>query len=274
MIIDGRALASQLNLQIKAEVEQLSFKPLLIDLLVGNDPASLSYVKIKQRTAETAGFNFELSQLPIESTTDEVLQEIQKILLKPNLRGLLVQLPLPDKFDEQEILAAIPKELDVDVLSGQSREDFYSGKSKIVPPTAGAIIHILDSLNEPWKDLQFLVLGQGELVGKPITYLLGQRGFKVWTADSSTENISLLIAGADCIISGVGKANLISEQDLKPNCIVIDAGTSEANGSIKGDVNFDAVHQKVKYITPVPGGVGPITVSKLLWNVLVNAKSK
>lgn len=274
MIIDGRAIAQQLNFHTKFQVEKLSFQPLLVDVLVGNDPASVSYVKIKQRKAEQCGFAFELAQLSESFTTEQVIAAIEQILLKPNLSGLLVQLPLPSHLDEAKILQTIPVELDVDVLSQQSRQNFYTGQSKLQPPTAGSILHILDNLTEPIQDLQYLVLGQGELVGLPTTYLLQQRGFKVWTADSNTENVSELLSQADCIISGVGKPNLISGPDLKPHCIVIDAGTSEASGSITGDVDFESVSKIVQYITPVPGGVGPVTVAKLLENVLLVAMNR
>jgi methylenetetrahydrofolate dehydrogenase (NADP+) / methenyltetrahydrofolate cyclohydrolase len=274
MIINGREIATALNLKTKSQIESLSFQPLLIDVLIGSDPASLSYVRIKQRKAEECGIAFEVLQLPESCSTEEVILAIEQLLLKPSLCGLLIQLPLPANFDEQKILQAIPVELDVDILNDKSRENFYSGLGKMEPPTAGAILHILDSLNEPWQDLQFLVLGQGELVGRPTTYLLQQRGYKVWTADSSTVNIAELLASADCIISGVGKPDLIFAKDLKPGCIVIDAGTSEASGSITGDVNFGSVQEIAKYITPVPGGVGPVTVAKLLQNVLSVAANK
>ncbi len=274
MIIDGRALALQLNEQTAREVSELNFKPLLIDVLVGDDPASLSYVKIKQRTAEKFGINFDLVQISEQLNTEQVIEKINEICLKQDLCGLLVQLPLPKHLDEQKILNSVPKKLDVDVLSQASRDQFYKGDNELIPPTAGAIFTILQSL--PEQELagkKFLVLGQGELVGKPSSFLLNQKGFDVSIADSSTQNTRELLLNADCIISGVGKAGLIIGDKIKDGVILIDAGTSEANGSIAGDVDFESCSVKCKFITPVPGGVGPVTVAKLLENVLINAKA-
>lgn len=274
MILDGRSIAEQLNMQTKKRVAALSFQPLLIDVLIGSDPASLSYVKIKQRKAEACGFAFELIHLSSDLDTEQVVLEMHRIITKPNLCGLLVQLPLPAHLDEAKILYAIPRDLDVDVLNENSREAFYANTNTFVPPTAGAIMHIVQSVSESWHDKQFLVLGQGELVGKPITHLLKQSGYKVMTADSNTMNVNELLSNADCIISGVGKPRLVTGENLTAGCVVIDAGTSEANGAITGDVDFASVEPIAKYITPVPGGVGPVTVAKLLENVVVAAEQK
>ncbi|HMR55638.1 MAG TPA: hypothetical protein PKD34_03550 [Candidatus Doudnabacteria bacterium] len=142
----------------------------------------------------------------------------------------------------------------------------------MVPQTAGAILQILDSLPEDWNSKKFLVLGQGELVGKPVAHLLKQRGYALAVADNSTTEVNQMLLAADCVISGVGKPGLVTGDKLKQGVIVIDAGTSEAEGSIKGDVDQESVEAKAKFLTPVPGGVGPITVAKLLENVLLVAE--
>lgn len=272
MLIDGRAIAQNLNEHTKLRVNKLLFRPLLVDLVVGADPASLSYVKIKEKKAREAGLAFELHQLPEHSTNEEVTAALKEISSREELCGLIIQLPLPPHLDTQLILDHIPTRVDVDLLSSESSNMFYSGNSTLVPPTAGAILHILDFLPEKWSEKQFLVLGQGELVGLPTTYLLEQRGYLVKVADSTTENVPALIYEADCIISGVGKPDLISGDQVKDGVIIIDAGTSEASGSITGDVDQQSVEPKVKYLTPVPGGVGPVTVAKLLENVVTVAE--
>lgn len=272
MLIDGRALARDLNLQTQQRIEKLSFQPLLVDIVVGDDPASLSYVRIKEKRAREVGLDFKLHQLPQTATTEEVKAKVIEISQLPELSGLIIQLPLPEHLDTQQILDVIPTRVDVDLLNSESSQAFYSGHGRLVPPTAAAILHILDSLTENWQTLNFLVLGHGELVGKPIAYLLQQRGYQVTVADSSTQNIDLLISTADCIISGVGKPNLLLGNQVKDGVIIIDAGTSEASGSITGDVEQVSVEPKAKYLTPVPGGVGPVTVAKLLENVVLVAE--
>lgn len=271
MLIDGRALARDLNLQTEQRIGKLSFQPLLVDLVVGDDPASLSYVRIKEKKAREVGLDFELHQLPQTATTEEVKTKIKEISQRHELCGLIIQLPLPQHLDTREILDTIPTPVDVDLLNSESSQAFYSGQSRLVPPTAAAILHILDSLTVNCQTLNFLVLGHGELVGKPIAYLLQQRGYQVTVADSSTTDIDLLISTADCIISGVGKPNLLKGDQVKDGVIIIDAGTSEASGAITGDADA-TVEPKAKYLTPVPGGVGPVTVAKLLENVVLVAE--
>lgn len=273
MLIDGRSIASNLNLHTKQRVAKLKVRPLLVDIVVGDDAASLSYVAIKEKKAQEAGLAFELHQLPQTATNEEVIAKIDDIAAREELSGLIIQLPLPEHLDTQQILNRIPSHVDVDLLNSSSSEQFYAGQAKLVPPTAGAILHILDSLPEDWASKQFLVLGQGELVGKPTAYLLQQRGWQVVVADSRTENISALMSEADCIISGVGKSGIITGSQIKDGVIIIDAGTSEAEGAITGDVEFSSVEPKTKYLTPVPGGVGPVTVAKLLENVVVVAEA-
>ncbi len=271
MIINGREIANQLNEQTKEQIKALSFQPLLVDVVVGEDPASLSYVRIKQKKALEVGLAFELHHLPSSSTTADVISEINKLITIKELSGLIIQLPLPKNLNTEEILSSIPEEVDVDLLNKKSSERFYGGGKTLVPPTAGAISHIIDSLPVNFSGKKILVVGQGELVGKPISYLLKSKSLDVITADSSTKNILDLLKSADCVISGVGKSGLIKGEDLKEGVIVIDAGTSEASGSIAGDVDFDSAEIKASYITPVPGGVGPVTVAKLLENVVLAA---
>lgn len=275
MIIDGRTLAKDLNLHTQDRINKLPYRPLLVDVVVGNDPASLSYVGIKERTAKKYGMDFELHHLPEESSTESVVEVIQELGKREELAGLIIQIPLPPHLDQQKILNAIPVRVDVDLLNAETSDKFYANDGELIPPTAGAILHILDSLPEDWMQKKFVVLGRGELVGKPITHLLKQRGYNVEVVHSQTENSAELLRQADVIISGVGKPNFITGDQVKDGVIIIDAGTSEAvdvapgsASKISGDVDFESCEPKAKFITPVPGGVGPITVAKLLENVV------
>lgn len=273
-IIDGKQISQELLSGLQSRITQLSFKPLLCDVVVGDDPVSLSYVRIKQRIAEASGLAFALVHLPVEATTAEVITAIQIMERRDELSGLIVQLPLPSSVDTDEIVAAINPQIDVDLLNPQSSFSFYSGEDGLIPPTAGAIMHILDSLDLDFNDMQFAVLGQGMLVGKPVAYLLEQRGYTVDRITESTSDADTLLRKADIIISGVGKSGLLTADQVKEGVIIIDAGTSESAGSIAGDVHFESVAPKARGITPVPGGVGPVTVAKLIENVVIVAERK
>lgn len=277
MNIDGRALAEQLNLQTRRRLAKLPFRPLLVDVLIGDDPASLSYVKIKQRTALECGMDFELCHLPATVATMDVTDAITALGKREAVCGLIVQLPLPDHLDQMSILNAIPPSIDVDVLNAQSAAKFYNqagaaGELVMVPPTAGAIMHILDSLPENWDDKQFVVVGRGELVGKPVAHLLEARGYMVDVVHTQTTHPAELLIQADCIILGLGKPNFLKGSQIREGVTVIDAGTSESGGTITGDADYPSVAPKAQFITPVPGGVGPLTVAKLIENVVLVAE--
>lgn len=266
-IIDGRAIATKLFSEISEQVKTLSFKPVLCDVVVGDDPVSLSYVGIKKAKAIACGFDFSLVHLPATSTDEEIIAAINSEQENKNLCGLIVQLPLPSGLNTERILRAINSEVDVDVINPDSATNLTS-------PTPGAIMHILDQLSVDLSQEKFLVLGQGDLVGKPVATELQKRNYEFSTAIADTENKAELLKSATVVITGVGKAKVLSGDELSDGVIVVDAGTSESGGSIQGDVDFESVVSKARNITPSPGGVGPVTVAKLLENVLSVAKTK
>lgn len=274
MIIEGKKIAAQILRDISDGLTQSKDRPVLCDILVGSDPVSLSYVKIKEKAAINAGFGFLLEKMHDQSTTEDVIETIARVQREPGLAGLIVQLPLPTHINRQQVLDAINPEVDVDCLGAAASRNFYSEKSGLIPPTAGAVLAVLDSLNLDLSAKRFLVIGQGDLVGKPVTHLLKARGYAVTTADSSTENLANITPFADVVISGTGQAGLIYGSMIKPGAIVIDAGTAESSGGIVGDVDFESVDKVASYLSPVPGGVGPVTVAKLFENVLEVAKRK
>lgn len=275
-IINGRGIAAQLFFDITRQVARLPFKPVLCDVVVGNDPVSISYVKIKGKRAKECGIEFSLVQLLENSTEEEIISAIKHEQENKNLCGLIVQLPLPSNLDAHRILENINLEIDVDGINPQASTS--SQAAKLVPPTAGAILHILNSLPlESVPDLsaeKFVVLGQGDLVGKPVTENLRALGYEVETLVADTPNRAEILKQATVIISGVGKAGILTGDEVSDNVIVIDAGTSESGGSISGDADFASVAPKARMITPSPGGVGPVTVAKLLENVLKVAQSR
>lgn len=266
-IIDGRAIASKLFEEINERVKSLSFQPLLCDVVVGDDPVSLSYVNIKSKRAKQCGMEFSLVQLPESATELEVIEAIKNEQAKSNLCGLIVQLPLPEHLNAENILREINPEIDVDGINPNSTH-------ALVPPTAGAVMHLLDSVDVNLQEETFVVVGYGDLVGKPVTELLKKRNYNYEVVLADTGNRAEILKSATVVISAAGKAGVLTGDQLADDIIVIDAGTSEQGGSIAGDVDFETVAKKAKFITPSPGGVGPVTVAKLLENVLIVAEQK
>jgi len=281
-IIDGKKLKNDILEKVKQEVSALPFVPVFCDVLVGEDPASRQYVQMKAKNAESVGIKFHNANFPASITTEELIKEIQALNKIPNMCGIIVQLPLPGHLDKQKILDSIDPELDVDCL-GQIRTDkfytSYGGEDDLGFPTAVSCMALLDSVgldNNPSTSLRtrkVVVLGYGNLVGRPVAALLKFRGINPEIIRSKTENKEALIKEADIIISGIGKGKYVTGDIIKEGAILIDAGTSEDGGSIVGDIDSESVKNVASYLSPVPGGVGPVTVAILLRNVLTVAKN-
>ncbi len=272
-IIDGRKLSKEILEETKKEIQSLSFTPVFCDILVGDNPVSLQYVNMKKRKAEELGINFHEAFFPPDISTEELIKEIQIINKIPNMCGVIVQLPLPENLNQQEILDAVDSKLDVDCLSTKASDNFYNGDLSLGFPTALACIAILDSVNINLKGKKIVVVGFGKLVGKPVDALLRFRNLDVNVIRSKTENKEKILKEADIIISGMGKGKYIKGDMIKDGAVIIDAGSSESNGNVIGDVDSESVDNIAGYLSPVPGGVGPMTVCMLFSNVLKVAKS-
>jgi len=276
-IIDGRKIRGEILSKVKKEILELPLKPEFCDVLVGDDPASAQYVQMKARTAEVTGIHFHKAVFPASITTDELIKEIEILNKVPNMCGIIIQLPLPESIDKKAVLDAIDTHLDVDCLGSLASDKFYSNyneKTDLAYPTALACMALLDSLNLNLKGKIIVVLGQGELVGKPVSALLHSRGLNYLSVSSTTENKEYLLQQADIIISGIGKGKYITGNMIKYGAVIIDAGTSETGSGMVGDVDLESVKNVAGYVSPVPGGVGPVTVAMLLNNVLTVAKNK
>jgi methylenetetrahydrofolate dehydrogenase (NADP+)/methenyltetrahydrofolate cyclohydrolase len=275
-IIDGRKIRDEILHNVAKEIKKLSFVPVFSDILIGTDPVSAQYVRMKARTAESIGIRFHTADFPSSITTEQLLFEIEKINNIENICGAIVQLPIPETLDKTQILNAIDPSIDVDSLGAVAGLKFYEGNTSIGFPTALACMAILDSLNLDLKGKNVVVIGQGQLVGKPVTYLLESRGLKVGIVTRKTENKIKedLIKKADVIISATGAGKFITGDMIKKGVVIIDAGTSESSGGIVGDVDLESVADIAGFVSPVPGGVGPVTVAMLLQNVLTVAKQK
>jgi methylenetetrahydrofolate dehydrogenase (NADP+)/methenyltetrahydrofolate cyclohydrolase len=272
-IIDGKKLRESILHKVKAETAALPFVPVFCDVLVGEDPASVQYVEMKARMAEAVGISFHRANFPATITTDELVKEIKNLNKVKNMCGIIVQLPLPESIDKQTVFDSIDPMLDVDCLGTTAGDKFYSGDIKIGFPTALSCMVLLDSINLDLKNKNIVVLGQGMLVGKPVTALLQFRGLSPEIVRSKTENKETLIKQGDIIISGMGKGKYITGAMIKEGAVIIDAGTSESDGGIVGDVDSESVKNVASFLSPVPGGVGPVTVAMLLNNVLTVAKN-
>ena len=271
--IDGKKLSLEILAKIKKETALLDFQPVFCDVLVGDNKASAQYVRMKAKTAESVGIKFHNASFPASITTKELLKEIKILNNLPQMCGIIIQLPLPASIDQRAVLDAIDPRLDVDCLGSVASENFYQRGVSLGFPTALACIAVLDSLKIDFRNKNIIVIGQGMLVGKPVAHLLKTRGLRAETVRSSTENKEQLLKNADLIISGIGKGKYIIGDMIKKGAVLIDAGTSESGSGIVGDVDLESVKDVASYVSPVPGGVGPVTVAMLLNNVLKVAKS-
>ncbi len=276
-IINCRQIKTEILESIKQEVLSLPFDPVFCDILVGSDSVSRKYVDIKAKTAESVGIKFKAVEFRESITTEEIIDEIERLNKVPYMCGIIVQLPLPSHIDRQTVLDAISPALDVDCLGKASNEIFYQSSHSenfLGYPTALACVRILDSLQLDLTNKNIVVLGQGTLVGRPVSHLLEVRGYTVIRVDKNTENITEILQSADVIISGIGRAKFISKDMIKEGVVIIDAGTSEEDGAIVGDLDIESVEEKASFVTSSPGGVGPVTVALLLENVLRVAKRR
>lgn len=263
--VDGRKISQNLMDNLKVRLSNLGFVPTLCDVVVGSDPVSLAYINIKGKRAHELGIDFQTIQLDENTSTEQLVSQITLLSAGQNMCGLLIQLPLPPQINRQEALRAIDPTLDVDNLN----------HGPFLSPTVGAVLEIFRTYAVDLKNKQVLIVGQGELVGKPLKRELEKYAKQVRTIDEATSS-SLEILGpkSDILISAVGSPKMITDKYVKEGSIIIDCGTSESAGSIVGDVDSDSVADKAALLAAVPGGVGPITVIKLLENTILSAEYK
>ena len=267
MIIDGRHIAKTLELTLSQELSRLPKKRVAF-LLFGNDPSSIQFIGIKSRVAARIGIHTETFQYEDINSTESALEKIEEITSN-HFDGIVIQLPLPAGIDTHTILNSIPAELDIDVLGDEAKSHYESSSSHKVPPVAKAVQEILTSVNINLTEKKILIVGNGKLVGEPVGMMLSHEGIMFDVVNKSTDEIirNEIIRNADIIISGVGIPHLIKPDMIKSGVVLIDAGTSEQSGKLAGDIDPDC-SEVASYITPVPGGVGPITVVALFKNLL------
>jgi len=289
-IIDGRKIAQDIKDKLKQEVAKMERPPVLAAILVGEDPASVLYVRIKEKACQEVRIDFRKYLMPEHVSESDLLYLINDLNNDKTIDGIIVQLPLPKKFYSEKIISSIDSRKDVDALNPQS---------EVRPPTVNAILEIFEKYDIDLKNKNICLVGYGRLVGKPLAIELKKMGIKLDICDSETKDLAEHTKKADILISATGVPHLITKDMVKKDAVVIDAGTSvekqsdikhktiddrrktrrttitdQRTTNIKGDVDFENVKEKTSYITPPTGGIGPITVAKLLENVVKFSKSE
>ncbi|QLI05002.1 bifunctional 5,10-methylene-tetrahydrofolate dehydrogenase / 5,10-methylene-tetrahydrofolate cyclohydrolase [Candidatus Campylobacter infans] len=277
-LIDGKATSQKIKDEIKNEVIKLKQKgitPTLAVILVGDDPASQTYVASKQKACLACQMGSVMHKLSANTTEQELISLIDVLNADDSIDGILVQLPLPKHINTNEILRKIDPKKDVDGFCAQNMGALVSGLNGFVPCTPLGIMELLKQYNINPQGLNALVIGRSNIVGKPMAALLLNAGATVTIAHSKTKNLADLSKNADLIIAAIGKANFIKPEMVKEGAIIIDVGINRLeNGKLVGDCDFENLKDKCDFITPVPGGVGPMTIAMLLSNTLKSAKER
>ena len=280
ILLDGKALAEQIRAEIAVEVGEFSrlsgVKPCLAAVLVGDDPASQVYVRNKQKACEHNGLVSQLHRMDGSTSTDQLLQRIDRLNTDRNVHGILVQLPLPKQVDSNRVLDAVHPQKDVDAFHPANVGRIMQGRPIFLPCTPHAIQQILVRHQIPTAGAHVVVIGRSDIVGKPIAMMLMQKGpggdATVTVCHSRSRNLPEIAHSADILIVAIGRANFVTADMVKPGATVIDVGINRTESGLVGDVDFEAVRHVAGSITPVPGGVGPLTITMLLHNTLLAAR--
>ena len=275
-IIDGKAVAAAVRAQVAQDVldlQEQGITPGLAVVIVGDDPASRTYVNNKEKACAEVGVYSEEYALPADTTQQELLELVEKLNKRQDIDGILVQSPLPDGLDEEAVVEAILPTKDVDAFHPANVGRIMIGNFHFLPCTPAGVIELLKAKGIEIAGKNCVVVGRSNIVGKPMAMLLLHNNGTVTVCHSKTENLAEVCRGADILVSAVGKAKFITADMVKPGAVVIDVGMNRnENGKLCGDVDFEAVEPKASYITPVPGGVGPMTIAMLLKNTIMAAK--
>lgn len=277
MRIDGKAISAQVRTELTAECAAFKakngFAPGLAVVIVGEDPASQVYVRNKKKAGEEVGFYSEVHALPAETTQEELNSLVDRLNGDPKIHGILVQLPLPKHLNETDVILRIRPDKDVDAFHPFNVGNILIGNYKFVPCTPAGVMVLLERSGIDPSGKNCVVIGRSNIVGKPMAALLLHANGTVTVCHSKTKNLAEITRTADILVVSVGKPKFLKADMVKPGAVVIDVGMDrDENGKLCGDVDFDAVEPLVSAITPVPGGVGPMTITMLLRNTLTAAK--
>ena len=280
-VLDGKRIAKEIQAEIKQRVatfvETHHFAPALAAVLVGDDPASQVYVRNKERACERAGIKSQLHRMPADSTTDEVLEKVRQLNEDPEVSGILVQLPLPREVDTQVVLDAVSPLKDVDAFHPRNVGLISQGRPQFLPCTPHGIIQMLKRYQIHTQGKNVVIVGRSDIVGKPMALMLANRDIglgpemanaTVTICHSQTSDLGAVTQQADILIAAIGQPKFITGDMVKPGAVVVDVGINRTDDGLVGDVDYNDVVPVASYVTPVPGGVGPLTVTMLLENTL------
>lgn len=267
IILDGKQVSEKILNTVKSKVELMDKKPHLVVILVGEDPASKIYVRNKQKAAEKVGITSTVIELPTATSEAELLNKIEELNNNSDITGILVQLPLPEHIDKNKVVTAISPKKDVDGFTPENVGKLAIGlEPYYYPATPQGILMLLDEYNIQIEGADAVVIGRSNIVGKPMSQMLLKRNATVMSTHSYTKDLDNKIKTADIVISAVGK-KIVRCKMVKKNSVIVDVGIfKNSNGQLTGDVDFDYVSESTGYISPVPGGVGPMTIASLMYN--------
>ena len=277
VIMDGKALAAQLMASLQDRVAALKARgvqPGLAVVLVGEDPASQIYVRNKERACQELSLHSETIRLPADTTQAALEAQIDRLNADPRIHGILVQLPLPAGLDEAAALARILPEKDVDGFHAVNAGKLMTGADGVIPCTPKGILYMLKASGVPLAGKEAVVIGRSNIVGKPVAMLLLRENCTVTICHSHTENLPAVTRRGDILIAAVGKAGFVTADMVKPGAAVVDVGINRVDGKVVGDVDFAAVSQVAGWISPVPGGVGKMTIGMLMENTIAAAEKR
>ena len=266
-IIDGKSIALAVRQGLEPRVEALKAKgvtPGLTVVVVGDDPASAIYVRNKERASQKLGMNGTVLRMPGETTQEELLTVVRKLNADDSIHGILVQLPLPKHIDEHAILREIDPDKDVDGFHAMNAGRLLNGEKGFVACTPKGVMRLLETTGVDLNGKNAVVVGRSNIVGKPMALLLLQKNCTVTIAHSRTRNLADVTRSADILVVAVGRAGMITGDMIKPGAIVMDVGINRVDGKVVGDVDFESAKEVASYITPVPGGVGAMTIAMLM----------
>ncbi len=277
-IIDGKAVSAMIKESVAQQTKELvssGIKPKLAVVIVGDDSASRVYVNNKKKACEVVGFESVEYALSKDTTQDELLELVEKLNNDKSVNGILCQLPLPKQIDEEAIITAISPLKDVDAFHAENVGHIMIGNYTFLPCTPAGVMELLKSENIEIEGKNCVIIGRSNIVGKPMSMLLLQKNGTVTICHSKTKNLKEITKSADILVAAIGVAKFVTADMIKPGAVVIDVGMNrDENGKLCGDVDFDDVKQTASYITPVPGGVGPMTIAMLMQNTLMAAKKQ
>jgi len=273
-IIDGKAVAREIEQEVTAGLGRVTWRPGLVAVRVGNDPASEVYVRNKARKADELGLRGEQRIFPESMSEADLLAEVDRLNHDNDVDGILVQLPLPKHIDSKKVIDAVDPAKDVDGFHPINVGLLHLGREALVPCTPAGVMRLIDSTGEKIEGKHAVVIGRSDIVGKPQAALLLQRSATVTICHSKTRDISSITRQADILVAAIGKARFVTADMVKPGAIVIDVGINRVEGKLAGDVDFERVREVAAWITPVPGGVGPMTIAMLMRNTLTAAQRR